>query len=86
MTTERLFTEGHVATGSFLLDHHLFAEEAGKFNDVKIAGKPVWQKQPSGYSTLHNNIVITYHFASLAPLLEPLEALCKRRESTTRRF
>ncbi|CAN0143167.1 unnamed protein product, partial [Pylaiella littoralis] len=75
MTTERLSTEGHVATGSFFLNHHIFVEDARRFNEVTIAGKPVWQKQPSGPSTLHNSIVITDHFPSLAPLLLPLEAL-----------
>ncbi|CAN0441536.1 unnamed protein product, partial [Pylaiella littoralis] len=68
MTTQRLFTEGHVATGSFFLNHRNFAEDALRFNDVKIAGKEVWQQQPSGPSTLHNNIVIAEHLPSLAPL------------------
>ncbi|CAM9617258.1 unnamed protein product [Pylaiella littoralis] len=86
MTAERLFTEGHVATGSFFLDHMGFAKQAARFNDVKIAGKAVWQKQPIGTSTLHNNIVVAEHFPSLAPLLVPLGELCKPRPSTTRRF
>lgn len=86
MTAERLFAEGHVATGSFFLDHKRFAKQAAAFNEVKIAGKAVWQKQPSGTSTLHNSIVIAEHFPSLAPLLVPLGELCKPRPSTTRRF
>ncbi|CAB1108998.1 unnamed protein product [Ectocarpus sp. CCAP 1310/34] len=47
MTTERLFAEGHVATGSFFIDHNRFAQEAEKFNDVTIGGKratsPRWE-------------------------------------------
>ncbi|CAN0331187.1 unnamed protein product, partial [Ectocarpus sp. 4 AP-2014] len=66
MTTERLFAEGHVATGSFFIDHNCFAQEAEKFNDVTIGGKRIWQKQPIGRSTLHNNFVIADHFPSLA--------------------
>ncbi|CAB1116739.1 unnamed protein product [Ectocarpus sp. CCAP 1310/34] len=86
MTTERLFAECHVATGSFFIDHNRFAQEGERFNDVTIGGKPVWQKKPSGHSTLHNSIAIAEHFPSLAPLLIPLEALCKPRPGTARRF
>lgn len=86
MTTERLFAEGHVATGSFFFDHNRFAQEAERFNDVTIGGKRVWQRQPSGPSTLHNDIIVADHFPSLAALLTPLGELCKTRPSTTRRF
>ncbi|CAB1111103.1 unnamed protein product [Ectocarpus sp. CCAP 1310/34] len=39
MTTERLVAEGHVATGSFFIDHNHFAQEAEKSNVVTIGGK-----------------------------------------------
>ena len=86
MTTARLFDERHIATGSFSYNHPLFADEAAAFNDVKINGNPVWQKQPSGLSTLHNCITTADHFPSLAPFLGPLAELCKPRPSTDRLF
>eukprot|EP00903_Cladosiphon_okamuranus_P017640 g16247.t1 len=86
MTAERLFNEGHIATGSFSYNHLQFVAEAAVFNSVKVNGKPVWQKQPSGPSTLHNSIIITDHFPSLAPFLGPLEKLCTPRASTNRLF
>lgn len=86
MTTERLIDEGHFATFRFSYNHPLFAEEAEAFNGVTINDKPVWQKQPSGPSTLHNILVITDHFTSLAPFLNPLKKLCKPRPLTDRLF
>eukprot|EP00903_Cladosiphon_okamuranus_P018334 g16866.t1 len=86
MTTERLFDEGHIASGCFSYDHPGFAKDAAEFNDLKIDGKQVWQQQPFGPSTLHNNITITDHFRSLAPFLTPLEDLCTPRTSTERLF
>ncbi|CBN75585.1 hypothetical protein Esi_0148_0019 [Ectocarpus siliculosus] len=86
MTTERLFSEGHIAMGSFSYNHPQFAEEAAAFNGVKIDGKSVWQQQPCGPSTLHNNVTIIDRFPSLAPFLVPLDNLCKRRDSTVRLF
>ncbi|CAN0538917.1 unnamed protein product, partial [Ectocarpus sp. 8 AP-2014] len=86
MTTARLFDEGHITTGNFSYTHPLFAGEAAAFNGVEIDGKPVWQQQPYGPSTLHNNITMIERFPSLAPFLGPLEKLCKRRDSTDRLF
>eukprot|EP00752_Nemacystus_decipiens_P018006 g16139.t1 len=86
MTTERLFNERHIATGSFAYNHPQFAKEAKEFNDFKVNGKPVWQKQPPGPSTLHNSIVLRDRFPSLAPFLGPLEGLCKPRPTTNRSF
>ncbi|CAM9547187.1 unnamed protein product, partial [Pylaiella littoralis] len=82
MTTARLREDGHIATGTFSYDHLQFAREAAAFNDVKVEGKPVWQQQPSGPSTLHNNITITERFSSMAPFLRGLEGLCKPRPTT----
>ncbi|CAN0548597.1 unnamed protein product, partial [Laminaria digitata] len=81
LTTSRLFSEGHVTTGEFPYDHARFAEDAKKFND-----KGYWQKQPSGPSTLHNNIVVEEEFPSLSPFLRRVGKLCKSRPSTTRTF
>ncbi|CAB1119211.1 unnamed protein product [Ectocarpus sp. CCAP 1310/34] len=86
MTIERLFSEGYIVTGGFSYNHPQFEREMAKFNGVKVNGKPTWQKQPSGPSTLHNNIVVTDHFRSLAPFLGPLAKLCKPRPSTDRLF
>ncbi|CAB1112718.1 unnamed protein product [Ectocarpus sp. CCAP 1310/34] len=86
MTTARLFSDGHIATGNFSYNHPQFAKEADAFNGVTIGGKRVWQRQPSGPSTLHNNVTIIDHFSSLAPFLGPLEKLCKLRDSTDRLF
>ncbi|CAN0056784.1 unnamed protein product [Pylaiella littoralis] len=88
MTAERLSAEGHIATGLFSYNHPLFADEAAAFIEVKIDGKHVWQQQPSGSSTLHNNIsVVEYlYFTSLVPFLGGLQQLCKTRPSTDRLF
>lgn len=86
MTTARLFNERHIAKGSFSYNHPRLAEEIAAFNDVKVGGKLVWQKQPTGPSTLHNSIVLTDRFPSLAPFLGPLEKLCKPRPTTDRLF
>ncbi|CAB1096426.1 unnamed protein product [Ectocarpus sp. CCAP 1310/34] len=87
MTTARIFNEGHIATGSFSYNHPLFEKEAAAFNDIKVDGKPVWQKQPPGPSTLHNSVVINDRFPSLAPFLGPVEKkLCKPRPTTDRLF
>ena len=71
-----------------MFENHLqFAEEMAAFSTVEVKGKPVWQKQPSGPSTLHNSIIVlTDHFRSLAPFLGPLEKLCKPRPTTDRSF
>ncbi|CAB1105892.1 unnamed protein product [Ectocarpus sp. CCAP 1310/34] len=86
MTTARLFGDGHIARSNFSYNHPQFAKEADTFNGVTIAGKQVWQRQPSGPSTLHNKVTIIDHFSSLAPFLGPLEKLCKPRDSTDRLF
>ncbi|CAM9358457.1 unnamed protein product [Ectocarpus sp. 4 AP-2014] len=86
MTTARLFSDGHIARGNFSYNHSQFAKEADAFNGVTIGGKRVWQRQPSGPSTLHNDVTIIDHFSSLAPFLGPLEKLCKPRDSTDRLF
>ncbi|CAN0437318.1 unnamed protein product [Ectocarpus fasciculatus] len=59
---------------------------------MKVDGKPVWRKQPSGPFTRHNQILIRDHFPSVVPFLDPLARLCKPRpynrppvpEATTR--
>lgn len=81
LTTSRLFSEGHVATGEFPYDHARFAEDAKKFNET---GR--WQEQPSGPSTLHNDIVVEEEFPSFNPFLRRVGKLCKSRRSTTRMF
>ncbi|CAN0509504.1 unnamed protein product [Ectocarpus sp. 12 AP-2014] len=86
VTTERFFREGHIAIGSFSCNHPQFAGKAAVFNTVIVNGKPVWQMQPSGPSTLHNSIVIADYFPSLAPFLKQLEGLCKPRPTTNRLF
>ncbi|CAM9638027.1 unnamed protein product, partial [Pylaiella littoralis] len=86
MTTARLNDEGHFATFSFSYNHLLFAKETEAFNGVTINDKPVWQKQPSGPSTLHNSLIITDHFTSMTPFLNPLKKLCKPRPLTDRLF
>ena len=86
LTTERLYNERHIATGSFSYNHPQFAKEAEAFNGFKVNGKPVWQRQPPGPSTLHNSIVLTDRFPSLAPLLGPMKKLCKPRPTTNRLF
>ncbi|CAM9875403.1 unnamed protein product [Ectocarpus sp. 6 AP-2014] len=65
MTTKRLFSEGYIAMSSFSYNHPQFAEEAAVFNGVKIDGKSVWQQQPCGPSTLHNDVTIIDRFPSL---------------------
>eukprot|EP00903_Cladosiphon_okamuranus_P016836 g15526.t1 len=85
MKTGRLFHDGHIATGRFSYNHPQFTEEMAAFNTSKVKGKAVWQKQPSGPSTLLN-IVIADHFPSVCPLLGPLEKVCEPRTSITRLF
>ncbi|CAN0436821.1 unnamed protein product [Pylaiella littoralis] len=86
MTAEHLFAEGHIAAGLFSYNHPLFADEAAAFDEVKINGKHVWQRQPSGPSTLHNNISVVEYFTSLVPFLGGLQQLCKTRPSSDRLF
>lgn len=84
ITVSRLFGEGHIATGRFSYDQCLFAEEAATLNEVGTGGKQVWQREPSGPSTLHNCIVVTDDFTSPVPCLEPLAKSCRKGRQAAR--